>query len=62
MRRLFLAAALAVLPLAASADNGVPDARVAAIPPSVASGPGSIGKNSPVSRSSALSCLRVTPA
>ena len=39
----------------------VPEARVAAIPPIDASAPGSIGKNRPVSRSCALSCLRVMP-
>src|SRR5467141_155753 len=32
------------------------------MPPSVASAPGSIGKNRPVSRKYSLSCLRVTPA
>ncbi len=40
----------------------VPDAPVAAIPPSVASAPGSTGKKSPVPRSSRSSCCRVTPA
>ena len=40
----------------------VPLARVEAIPPREASAPGSTGKNSPVSRRCAFSCLRVTPA
>ncbi|CFW37960.1 Uncharacterised protein [Bordetella pertussis] len=40
----------------------MPEARVAAMPPRLASAPGSIGKNNPVSRISSLSCLRVTPA
>ena len=39
----------------------VPDARVAAMPPREASAPGSMGKNSPLSRRYSLSCLRVTP-
>ena len=40
----------------------VPDAPVAAIPPSVASAPGSTGKKRPVPFSSLSSCNRVTPA
>ena len=40
----------------------VPDAHVAAIPPSVASAPGSTGKKSPVPLSSRSSRSRVTPA
>jgi hypothetical protein len=40
----------------------VPEARVAVMPPSDASAPGSIGKNRPVSLISAFSCFRVTPA
>jgi hypothetical protein len=39
----------------------VPEARVDVMPPIDASAPGSIGKNSPVPRNSALSCLRVMP-
>ncbi len=39
----------------------VPEARVEVMPPIEASAPGSIGKNKPVPRSSALSCLRVMP-
>jgi hypothetical protein len=40
----------------------VPEARVAAMPPSEALAPGSIGKKSPVCLISRLSCSRVTPA
>jgi hypothetical protein len=40
----------------------VPDALVAAIPPSEASAPGSTGKNSPCERNSAFSRTRRTPA
>ena len=40
----------------------VPEAPVETIPPSVASAPGSTGKNTPSGRSAASSCLRVTPA
>ncbi|MGY3109862.1 hypothetical protein ACVWW7_006489 [Bradyrhizobium sp. LM6.9] len=39
----------------------VPEARVDVMPPIEASAPGSIGKKSPVPRSSALSCFRVIP-
>jgi len=39
----------------------VPEARVAVMPPMEASAPGSMGKNSPMSRRCSLSCLRVTP-
>ena len=39
----------------------VPEARVAAIPPSEALAPGSTGKNSPVARSSRFSSSRVMP-
>jgi hypothetical protein len=39
----------------------VPLARVAHMPPRLASAPGSMGKNRPVLLISALSCLRVTP-
>ncbi len=39
----------------------MPDARVAAIPPSEAFAPGSTGKNSPVARSSVFSASRVIP-
>ena len=40
----------------------VPEALVAAIPPSEASAPGSIGKNNPWSLMNSLSCFRVTLA
>ena len=40
----------------------VPEARVAAIPPRVASTPGSTEKKRPLSRRYLLSCLWVTPA
>src|SRR3954452_14535424 len=39
----------------------VPEARVDAMPPSEASAPGSIGKNTPWSRRCSFSALRVTP-
>jgi hypothetical protein len=39
----------------------VPEQRVAAMPPSEASAPGSIGKNRPWSRRCSLSALRVMP-
>ena len=40
----------------------MPEARVAAMPPMVASAPGSTVKVSPVLRSALFSCSRVTPA
>jgi hypothetical protein len=40
----------------------VPDARVAAMPPMVASAPGSIGNASPLLRSALFTCSRVMPA
>lgn len=40
----------------------VPLALVEAMPPSVASAPGSTGKKSPAWRRASFSCLRVTPA
>ena len=40
----------------------VPDAPVDAMPPSVASAPGSTGKNNPSRASNSFSCLRRTPA
>ncbi len=40
----------------------VPDARVAVMPPMVASAPGSIGNIKPVFASALFNCTRVTPA
>jgi len=52
---------MAGAPFLAALTALVPDALVAAMPPSVASAPGSTEKNRPVSRKCSLSCLRVTP-